>query len=88
MARSLLDIWLSTHPISDSHVLCAGKQCPICHDSLKGPLKLQCGHLYCKDCIGQWLDREKTCPMCRSAVVHDSLIPHDDGATTLWPTLF
>lgn len=66
----------------------AGNQCPICQDRLREPLKLSCGHIYCDSCIAAWLDRERTCPMCRSMVRHDMLQSFGNGSTNVLPTLF
>ncbi|ESN98613.1 hypothetical protein HELRODRAFT_67009 [Helobdella robusta] len=40
--------------------------CAVCHDAFVSPVQLPCGHIYCDECITSWLDRERTCPMCRS----------------------
>lgn len=42
--------------------------CPICHDCLKQPLQLACTHTFCEPCIATWLQRERTCPLCRAIV--------------------
>ena len=41
--------------------------CTICmEDQVVGgrAAKLQCGHLFCRGCIGEWLRRNCTCPVC------------------------
>eukprot|EP01036_Dinobryon_divergens_P032354 gene32354-41920_t len=44
--------------------------CPICFDSpLNKPITLGCNHSFCEVCISEWLDKEKSCPVCRSQVV-------------------
>lgn len=65
----------------------APTECSICQDDLRDPLKLSCGHIFCGQCIGEWLDREATCPMCRSVVRRAALRPRNDGASTLLPLL-
>jgi Ring finger domain len=67
---------------------CAGGQCPICQDLPREPLKLQCGHIFCETCITEWLDRERTCPMCRSTVRHDGLQSYGNGTTSMLPSVF
>jgi len=43
--------------------------CPICLESFiesKNQIrKLKCSHLYCDDCINQWLKKNKRCPCCQ-----------------------
>lgn len=41
--------------------------CTICLDELESTgSKLPCGHKFHKNCIGQWLQRASTCPLCRT----------------------
>jgi hypothetical protein len=60
--------------------------CPICHDTLSRPAKTHCGHIFCDDCLEIWLDRERSCPMCRSSIVPD--VSWRDGATAVYVMLF
>ncbi|CAH9094662.1 unnamed protein product [Cuscuta europaea] len=42
--------------------------CSICMDEFElgtGASQLPCKHFFHKDCIAPWLDRSKTCPLCR-----------------------
>jgi deltex-like protein len=39
--------------------------CPICVDDLKNPVKLECGHQFCTDCIDEYNSRcQPKCPIC------------------------
>ena len=43
--------------------------CSICLDEKnESVVKLNCGHLYHKDCVKDWLRRELSCPVCRSNI--------------------
>ncbi|XP_045141963.1 RING finger protein 151 [Echinops telfairi] len=48
--------------------------CSVCHGVLKRPVRLTCSHIFCKNCILQWLARQKTCPCCRKQVKRRSLV--------------
>lgn len=65
----------------------APRECAICQDEVRGPLRLVCGHIFCEDCVEEWLARESSCPMCRREVRRATLRPRGDGATSLFPFL-
>ena len=52
------------------------------------PVRLACGHIFCEDCVAEWMQRERTCPLCRSIVRTSREHVGGDGATTLLPTVF
>lgn len=64
--------------------------CPICQEPAATAVKLDCNHVFCDECITEWLerDKDKTCPMCRSSVAGAGLKSFGDGATSLLPQLF
>ncbi|XP_078610439.1 uncharacterized protein LOC144881319 isoform X2 [Branchiostoma floridae x Branchiostoma japonicum] len=39
--------------------------CSICRCVMEDPQECPCGHVFCKDCIQQWLRSHSTCPNCR-----------------------
>lgn len=45
------------------------------------PWSLSPQHVFCEECLCLWLDRERTCPLCRSVAV-DTLRCWKDGATS------
>jgi len=70
-----------------------GGDCSICQGQLDGPISLPCGHLFCEECVSEWLDREPTCPLCRSQVTPGRFqlggsASGGDGSTSLLPLLF
>lgn len=46
--------------------------CPICYESPKQGVTLPCSHIFCELCIVEWLDKERTCPVCRAQVEFES----------------
>ena len=49
--------------------------CPICLDDLVKPVVSPCGHIFCWPCIYKWLRRSNTCPVCKSIISEQKLIP-------------
>jgi len=52
--------------------------CNICLESARNPVITVCGHLYCWPCLYKWLklrEHEPSCPVCKSAVSRDCVIP-------------
>ncbi|CAD8089006.1 unnamed protein product [Paramecium sonneborni] len=41
-------------------------KCTICSAVFSEPIRLKCGHTFCKKCISQWLNEHSSCPECRS----------------------
>ena len=51
--------------------------CCICLDTVKEPVVTMCGHLFCKECIKQWIEAKRvnqSCPVCNSKISKDKLI--------------
>ncbi len=44
-------------------------RCSICLEYTKIPVKLNCNHRFCKDCIGKWIIKSGNCPCCRTTVL-------------------
>ncbi|MCP9266223.1 RING finger and transmembrane domain-containing protein 2 [Dirofilaria immitis] len=61
-------------------------QCTICFNDFCNPIRLSCGHIFCEECIGTWLDNEHTCPMCRATVAQEDNM-WKSGDTTYSPQL-
>lgn len=50
------------------------RECPICQEEFatmtgSTAARLPCDHIFCVNCIRQWLDSSRTCPVCRLEVV-------------------
>ena len=47
--------------------------CSICTGVLEKPLETSCQHLFCGECIHQWLLRRESCPHCRKNITTTDL---------------
>ncbi|XP_043570887.1 E3 ubiquitin-protein ligase rnf213-alpha-like isoform X2 [Chiloscyllium plagiosum] len=46
--------------------------CPVCIGELTNPVLLPCDHIYCQDCLKQWLvPGQMLCPLCLTALNDD-----------------
>lgn len=37
-------------------VIEAGDMCAICQEKMQAPVLLRCKHIFCEDCVSEWLD--------------------------------
>ena len=46
--------------------------CGVCGDIMEEAMETECGHVFCAECLSTWFLKSspKTCPFCRSALVH------------------
>lgn len=49
--------------------------CIICRDEMTVGKKLPCGHILHQHCLRSWLERQQTCPTCRTSVLIEDLHP-------------
>ena len=49
-------------------------KCSICFDEVTNACVTPCGHMYCLECIEEWLRRSQRCPICNSYVTRNKLI--------------
>ncbi|KAI4318908.1 hypothetical protein MLD38_032563 [Melastoma candidum] len=69
-------------------VSAAGDLCAICQEKMHGPVLLRCKHIFCEDCVSEWFERERTCPLCRALVKPADLKSFGDGSTSLFFQIF
>lgn len=75
-------------PASAEEVLAVGDMCAICQEKMQAPISLRCQHVFCEDCVAEWFERERTCPLCRAVVRAVGLRSFGDCSTTLLPQIF
>ncbi|KAH7537705.1 hypothetical protein FEM48_Zijuj03G0121100 [Ziziphus jujuba var. spinosa] len=72
----------------DKCVNAADDLCAICQEKMHVPILLRCKHIFCEDCVSEWFERERTCPLCRALVKPAGLRTFGDGSTSLFFELF
>jgi len=59
--------------IAPEHLECTDKAaCMVCQEPFKvgqPAMQLPCSHVFCPECIAEWLRRHRTCPLCRDEVL-------------------
>ena len=51
-------------------------KCSVCIENIKkgqDQQLLNCGHKFCASCINKWLERNASCPICRTPVYNQSM---------------
>lgn len=71
---------------SKEQLVASGGICAICHEEYTMPVKLHCKHIFCEMCVSTWLDRERSCPLCRASITDDPI--YRDGHTTNFIQLY
>ncbi|KAK1388419.1 RING finger and transmembrane domain-containing protein 2 [Heracleum sosnowskyi] len=66
----------------------AGNLCAICQEKMHIPVQLCCKHVFCEDCVSEWFERERTCPLCRALVRAADMWSYGDGSTSLFFQLY
>lgn len=51
------------------------RKCTLCLEGLKDPSVTACGHVFCWDCIGDWVREKPECPLCRREVGVSHVLP-------------
>ncbi|KAL2550033.1 RING/U-box superfamily protein [Forsythia ovata] len=86
-ALSRKEIHYGSYATSEQ-VTAAGDLCAICQEKMHVPILLCCKHIFCEDCVSEWFERERTCPLCRALVRPADLRSYGDGSTSLFFQLF
>ncbi|RLU26587.1 hypothetical protein DMN91_000383 [Ooceraea biroi] len=71
---------------SKEQLIASGGICAICHEEYSTPVRLHCKHIFCEICVSTWLDRERSCPLCRASITDDPI--YRDGHTTNFIQLY
>ncbi|KAL3672285.1 hypothetical protein V7S43_002944 [Phytophthora oleae] len=95
LARSLVTLGLEfgVYVSHDELVEAGSPDCSICYETMHQPVKLACSHMFCEECVTEWFDHERSCPLCRASVgsgltEEENVKPQFlDGRTSLVPQL-
>lgn len=82
------DCAMHSHVMESMQVIAAGDLCAICQEKMHAPILLRCKHIFCEDCVSEWFERERTCPLCRALVKPADLRSFGDGSTSLFFQFF
>lgn len=79
LVTPLLSITASTTANDDTQTFQINskhKSCPLCMELTTNPTSTSCGHVFCWNCILQWLHilNNSSCPLCRQSISPSSLI--------------
>ncbi|KAL3025938.1 hypothetical protein AAZX31_04G205300 [Glycine max] len=86
-ALSKKEVHYGVHATTEQ-VNAAGDMCAICQEKMQAPILLSCKHMFCEECVSEWFERERTCPLCRALVKPADLRTFGDGSTSLFFQLF
>jgi putative ribosome biogenesis GTPase RsgA len=65
------DILKIVNKLTNNSILHKGNEkCSICYEEMKNKkiLKLNCDHMFCSECLVNWLKEKLSCPLCRRCI--------------------
>mmetsp|Transcript_14206 Transcript_14206/g.26803 ORF Transcript_14206/g.26803 Transcript_14206/m.26803 type:complete len:367 (+) Transcript_14206:1-1101(+) len=48
-------------------------ECPVCMNLIEDSYITPCGHVFCKPCLAEWINRSHECPSCKVALQHNQM---------------
>eukprot|EP00933_Yihiella_yeosuensis_P060675 TRINITY_DN63416_c0_g1_i1.p1 TRINITY_DN63416_c0_g1~~TRINITY_DN63416_c0_g1_i1.p1 ORF type:complete len:266 (-),score=53.46 TRINITY_DN63416_c0_g1_i1:172-969(-) len=59
---------LSDRLIANPHSVSDILRCPVCHEVFIDPVASECQHVFCRQCLQEWLEHDSSCPTCREPI--------------------
>jgi peroxin-10 len=57
----------------------AARKCTLCLEPMRDPAATSCGHVFCWDCIEDWVREKPECPLCRREALGQHILPLRQG---------
>ncbi|KAM0721998.1 hypothetical protein Q7P37_002924 [Cladosporium fusiforme] len=51
------------------------RKCTLCLEAMKDPAATTCGHVFCWQCVSEWLREQPMCPLCRQSALVQHVLP-------------
>lgn len=51
------------------------RKCTLCLEAMKDPAATTCGHVFCWQCVNEWLREQPMCPLCRQSALVQHVLP-------------
>lgn len=51
------------------------RKCTLCLEAMKDPAATTCGHVFCWQCVADWLREQPMCPLCRQSALVQHVLP-------------
>ncbi len=58
----------------DDIMVSTSLKCPLCLEMCEAPTTTLCGHVFCWDCVCEWVSENVVCPVCRCSVEPQQLV--------------
>jgi len=58
----------TARPPSNASLAAPAPTCALCFARAHEPVRTRCGHLFCRECIDEWLRRSPACPVCHEVI--------------------
>lgn len=62
-------------PLQLPYIPETSRGCMLCLSPMVNPLAANCGHMFCWECIVDWVREHPECPLCRQVCLEQNLLP-------------